>query len=183
VDKLGLAGAWGLSKDFAHIAPLPREFKKPSACFYRDRLYVIEEQPILVYEDRAWKEVRCRNFPKNIGFNCAVPYHDCIYLTSTTGYSLYKFDPEAATISLVGKFQEETQNICIVGDVIYNFYSEQFDYRSTVETYDIKADEFKQIWEKRTEDFEFAPYGSSGCFPVVLFPNLEEPSEKEAGQK
>ena len=105
-------------------------------------------------------------------FNCAVPYEDCIYLTSITGYSLYKFDPETPSITFVGKFQEETQNICVVGDVIYNFSSDQhFDYRSTIETYDIKAGKFQSIWEKNTDEIEFAPYGSSGCFPVVLFPD------------
>ena len=50
---------------------LPREFKKPSACFFKGKLYVIEEAPIVAYDmgKKSWENVDCSDFPKNIVFN------------------------------------------------------------------------------------------------------------------
>ena len=76
-----------------------------------------------------------------------------------------------ACVQLVGKFSNEAQNICIVDNVIYNFTTDQFDYKSSIETYDISRKKFDNLWEKNTDDFDFSPYYSSGCFPVVIYPN------------
>ena len=41
------------------MIPLDREFKKPSACFFRGKLYVIEEAPIVVFDGDKWTDIHC----------------------------------------------------------------------------------------------------------------------------
>ena len=42
------------------VIPLDREFKKPSACFFRGKLYVIEEAPLVVFDGLdKWTDIHC----------------------------------------------------------------------------------------------------------------------------
>ena len=69
----------------------------------------------------------------------------------------------------IGKFSTETQNVSLVGFEIFNFSTDPFEYISTIETYNLKTKEFKVVWEKETEEFDFSPYESLACFPLVVF--------------
>ena len=109
-----------------------------------------------------------------------------IYLTGNHAYELYRFNPdkiqphineiseeeeenERIELELIGKFSYEAQNICIVGSTIYNFSTDQFEYNSTIETFDISTKSFNVLWEKETDELDFSPYHSSGCFSLVIY--------------
>ena len=116
-------------------------------------------------------------------FNRAMVYENFIYLTGNHSYELYRFNPDwklsdhdgsgvikrEHELELLGKFSNEAQNVCIVGDKIFNFSTDQFEYNSTIETYDLKEGKFNVVWEEETDDFDFSPYQSSGCFPLVIY--------------
>ena len=146
-----------------------------------------------------WSKLDHIDLPKHMEFNCALVSDNHIYLTGNHSYELYRFDPtdnpkpeadpqeitlefgdeqrevkeppqsEKVELEFVGRFTNEAQNVCMVFDVIYNFSTEQFDYKSSVETFDLRKNTFSIAWEKNTDDFDFSPYYSSGCFPIVLY--------------
>ena len=109
-------------------------------------------------------------------------YGNFIYLTGHHSYELYRFNPDYISdhdgskvyqpeheLEFLGKFSNEVQNVCIVEDNILNFSTDQFEYNSTIETYDLKAGKFNVVWEKETDAFDFSPFHSSGCFPLTIY--------------
>ena len=68
---------------------------------------------------------------------------------------------------------QETQNVCIVNAVIYNFSSDQFDYYSTIESYDIEEESFEMLFKTEDEGLDFSPYFSFGCFALVKYPDFK----------
>ena len=83
------------------------------------------------------------------------------------GYTFYHL--LFTELELIGKFSTETHNVSLVGHEIFNFSTNQFEYISTIETYNLKTKEFKVVWEKETEEFDFSPYQPIACFPLVVF--------------
>ena len=150
---------------------------------------------MFVYSSRTkfWSKVSNIVLPTHMEFTCALVHQDYIYLTGNHAYELYRLNPDhimdedcVATdvseatsnsikkrgdilLELVGKFANEAQNVCVVGNTIYNFSTDQFDYKSAIETYDLQTGQFSVVWEKDAEDFDFSPYHSSGCFPLVIY--------------
>ena len=126
-------------------------------------------------------------------FTCALVHKNYIYLTGNHAYELYRLNPdqikdedcvapgvsqaslnsvkngENLELELVGRFANEAQNVCVVGNTIYNFSTDQFDYKSAIETYNIETGQFSVVWEKDTDDFDFSPYDSLGCFSLVIY--------------
>lgn len=109
--------------------------------------------------------------PKHMEFNRALVHGNHIYLTGNHAYELYRLNPGVRKQSLefLGKFANEAQNVCVVGNTIYNFSTDQFDNNSAIETYDLETRQFNVVWEKETHEFDFSPYYSSGCFPIVIY--------------
>ena len=120
-------------------------------------------------------------FPAGIEFNFAMPYKNNVYLTTRHSHKLYRFslsadgitDDEKDPLTLVGEFQYEAQNVCIVESVIYNFSSDQFAYYSTIESYDIESQSFDILFKTEDESLDFSPYFSFGCFPLVKYPQFK----------
>ena len=111
-----------------------------------------------------------------------MPYKDNVYLTTrhNDNSKLYSFalstneDSDPATkLTLIGEFQQETQNVCIIESVIYNFSSDQFAYYSTIESYDIEEGSFDILFKTEDEGLDFSPYFSFGCFPLVKYPQFK----------
>ena len=142
---------------------------------------------------KLWTKVSNIVLPKHMEFTCALVHGNYIYLTGSHAYELYRLNPDYITdegcvatvvsettsnavqkggeiqLELVGKFANEAQNVCVVGNTIYNFSTDQFDYKSAIETYDLETGHFSVVWEKDAEDFDFSPYHSAGCFPLVIY--------------
>ena len=166
------------------LPPMPAQLFSPASCFFKGRLYVIKNQ-IYVYDlnQKTWSKLMDIEIPKNMEFNKAIVYKDSIFLTGNHSYELFQFKPEdkiqprregkvnqsAPKLELVGKFSNETQNVCLVGHEIFNFSTDPFEYNSTIEKYNLKTKEFNVAWEKETEEFDFSPYQSLGCFPLVVY--------------
>ena len=72
-------------------------------------------------------------------------------------------------LEFLGKFANEAQNVCVVANTIYNFSTDQFEYNSVIETYNLETRKFNVVWEKETHQFDFSPYYSSGCFPLIIY--------------
>lgn len=149
------------------------------ACFCdKGRLYVLKNQfNALVYdpnEDKWSKAFQHVSFPSGVEFNFAIAFNDFIYVTVRHTRKLYRFPltvaKDSVEITCVGEFQQETQNLCLVDNVIYNFSSDQFAYYSTIETYNIPEDCFDLVFKTEDEELDFSPYYSFGCFPLVKFP-------------
>ena len=169
------------------LPPMPGQVYSPAVCYFRDRLVVIKSQ-IWVYDPdmKSWSILNLFKLPKHIEFNRALVHENHIYLTGNHAYELYRFDPdeiqpynnetieqeeedERIELELIGKFSYEAQNVCLVGSTIYNFSTDQFEYNSTIETFDISTKSFNVLWEKETDEFDFSPYHSSGCFSLVIY--------------
>lgn len=166
------------------LPPMPTQLFSPASCFFKGRLYVIKNQ-IYVYDlnQKTWSKLMDIEIPKNMEFNKAIVYKDSIFLTGNHSYELFQFKPHdkihprceekedqsSPQLELVGKFSNETQNVCLVGHEIFNFSTDPFEYNSTIEKYNLKTKEFNVTWEKETEEFDFSPYQSLGCFPLVVY--------------
>ena len=171
------------TRDVVEIPAMPSQLFSPASSFLNGRLYVIKNQ-IFEYEPnlKSWSNLLIEKIPKNIEFNRAIVYKDSIYLTGNHSYDLFRFKPDKSQPHIdgnvveprhelrhLGKFFTETQNVCLVGDELFNFSTDPFEYKSTVETYNIKTGKFKIVWEKETEELDFSPYQSLGCFPLVIY--------------
>ena len=166
VDHISLT-----SKSVVEIPRLPSKVYCPAACFYKGSIYVAKRDFYQYdFKRKHWSKLPIIELGRNVEFNCAIPTEDGIYLTGNHAYELFKFQPSKLTLTVVGKFANEAQNICLVGNVIYNFSTDQFDYKSSIETYDIAEEKFNLLYEKNTDDFDFSPYYSFGCFPLVMYP-------------
>ena len=125
----------------------------------------------------GWKELEEVSLPENKDFNSAVTAKGCIYVVGKHSYDLYKFDKSAMTFGVVGQFSSEAQNICLVGDLIYNFSTDQFSGQSTIETYDIVCDTFSFVQEydfesesgRARSNVDFSSHFSFGCFPLTIY--------------
>ncbi len=192
--KLALVGGFGRLRDFqasgdvvnlktGSVKPLPNlpEGVKSPACFYfQDKLYVVKKSVHRLDEDEAgclqWTDMGVEMDPRH-DFILAVPVSACVYLASKHDYKLFRLslDPKEPGIKEVegGQFKYETQNLCLVGGVIYNFSSDQFGTTSCVEGFDLATGAFELVWEGETESapvpFDFSPYYSLGSFPFVQY--------------
>ena len=115
-----------------------------------------------------------------VEFNFAMPYKNNVYLTTRHNTKLYSFalstneeSDSAVELNLIGEFQQETQNVCIIESVIYNFSSDQFAYYSTIESYDIDDESFDILFKTEDESIDFSPFFSFGCFPLVKYPQFK----------
>ena len=138
--------------------------------------------PLDVYFDFIYESFfSCQNnlFPAGMEFNFAMPYKNHVYLTTRHSHKLYSFSlsPDGSTdekdLTLIGEFQYEAQNVCMVESVIYNFSSDQFAYYSTIESYDIESQSFDILFKTEDESLDFSPYFSFGCFPLVKYPRFK----------
>ena len=165
------------------LPPMPTQMYSPASCFFRGRLFVLKSH-VYVYHPNTtkWSKMEHVILPKHIEFNRAIVHGSYIYLTGNHAYELYRFNPDEKKSSLdrnidedeqelelLGKFSNEAQNVCVVGNTIYNFSTDQFEYNSTIETFDLNTKKFQVVWGKDTEEFDFSPYYSSGCFPLVIY--------------
>ena len=165
------------STDIKSSTSLPEPLFGMATFWHREKLHVIKNQfnsfafdPI---EDKWCKVYSQVQFPTNVEFNFALVHCDEVYLTTRHGFKLFRLpleDKEKVELTEVGTFQSETQNVCLVDGIIYNFSSDQFDYYSTIERYDITKGHFDLLFKTEDEEIDFSPYFSFGCFPLVNFP-------------
>lgn len=166
-------------------AALKQPLYSPAVCMFQGRVYAIKDSVnVYAYDPEAneWSSDAFQNveMPRAVEFNFALATQTCIYLTAKHSYELYCYKPTEANemgckkpLEVVGQFQCETQNMCIVDGVIYNFSSDQFDYSASVETYTEDTRTFKVEWTKADSNIDFSPYFSFGCFPLVKYPNYK----------
>ena len=172
------------TNEVVELPSMPTQVFSPASCFFNGRLYVIKNQ-IHVYEPslKTWSKLTDVEIPQNIEFNRSIVYQNSIFLTGSHSYELFCLKPPIKRqshnignehqpghkLELIGKFSTETQNVSLVGYEIFNFSTDPFEYISTIETYNLKTKEFKVVWKKETEEFDFSPYQSLACFPLVVF--------------
>ncbi len=195
--RLAMVGGFGRLRDFqasgemidllnglAEALPdLPEAVKSPACCFFQGSLYVVKKRVYKLEEEtkdgeqqvtRKWKDLGVDLAPKH-DFVLAVSTASRIYLASKHDYKLFKLDVDKSHLSEVesGQFKYETQNLCLVDGLVYNFSSDQFGTTSCVETYDPKSGAFDVVWEGETETaptpIDFSPYYSLGSFPIVQY--------------
>lgn len=161
------------------LPDLPQPLLLPTGCVLNGKLYVVKDK---VYRlnlevgsessgQQTWETLTKVCFPSNTEFSFAVPYQDCIYLSRNSGHELYRLDPEdaAAGLQLCGRFATEIQNVCRVGNTLYNFSTEQFGSLSKVETFDLDTSNFAEVWQQDSDEFDLSPFFSVGCFPVLQY--------------
>ena len=162
--------------------PLPMPMYSVASFCHDGLLYVIKDNSNKYVYDRemdkwapAFGNVA---LPKNLEFNAVMPYKESVYMTAKFNYKLFRFPLKGSGESaeeavVVGHFQQETQNVCMVNSVIYNFSSDQFDYFSTVEAYDIETEKVDLVYKTEDEELDFSPYFSFGCFPLTKYPSFK----------
>ena len=199
--KVAVVGGFGRLRDFqasgevidlesgqvVELPNLPEGVKSPACCYFKGSLYVIKRKVYKLEETaegtKSWKDLGVEVAPKH-DFVLAVTSDDQIYLTSKHDYKLFRLDlggegsdegSHAPSLKEVesGQFKYETQNLCLVSGVIYNFSSDQFGTTSCVESFDPSKGTFEVVWEGETETaqtpIDFSPYYSLGCFPIVQY--------------
>eukprot|EP00096_Caligus_rogercresseyi_P014924 TRINITY_DN7386_c0_g1_i1.p1 TRINITY_DN7386_c0_g1~~TRINITY_DN7386_c0_g1_i1.p1 ORF type:complete len:466 (+),score=83.55 TRINITY_DN7386_c0_g1_i1:52-1449(+) len=166
------------TSDVRDLEPLPVPMHSPGAtAFGNDFIYVFKSEACVydVQKD-SWTRLSSIAIPKNVEFSSALAFKDTIYLTSSHSRGLYTFKPKKdEVIRLIGQFHCEVQNVCIVKGIIYSFSSDQFDCKSSIESYDCSTGTFAQLWEERNEKMDFSPYYSFGCFPLLMLKDIENP--------
>ena len=181
------------SLKLTELPNLPTQMYSPAVCCLGGRLFVIKNQ-IFVYRPntKSWSKMDNLILPQHMEFKRALVHGNYIYLTGNHAYELYRFNPDRRNptpgittvddtdevlpdteqkeeLEFLGKFANEAQNVCVVGNTIYNFSTDQFDYNSAIETFDIETKRFNVAWETDSDEFDFSPYHSSGCFPLVIY--------------
>ena len=162
---------------------LPESLYSIATCCHEGKLYAFDSQiSALVYDpalDKWEKAFEHVEFPPEMKIKTVLFHEQKVFLTSSHGYSLYSFPmlPEKSegksAVTKIGDFQQETQNVCLVNSVIYNFSSDQFAYFSSIESYDIEDNTFDMLFKTEDEDMDFSPYFSFGCFPLVKYPFMK----------
>ena len=130
---------------------------------------------------RSWEKVFTNiQFPSGIEFSFAFVNDNSVYITLKNSSKLYCFplstEKSCTEFLEIGEFQYETQNVTMVDSILYNFSSDQFDYLSTVESFDIRKREFSTLFKSEDQDLDFSPYYSFGCLPMVKLPTFKLPS-------
>jgi hypothetical protein len=153
-----------------------------AAFCHKNKLYVIKDgSNVFVYDpaglQQQWSPALVHvTFPSGMEFNYAVAYKDHVYLTIRHGLQVYRcpliqITEDKCQLETVGEFEFETQNVCLVDSVIYNFSSDQYDFCSTLETFDLETSAFDLVFKTESEELDFSPYYSFGCFPLIKYPN------------
>ena len=159
--------------DTRECASLPVPMYRPAAVSFKDKIFVVGKKLVMVYHPHPhnyWTSFNQVGLPSDVEFDSALASGTHIYLTSAHSRELHRFDPHSPThLELVGKFTKETNNTCIVNNVIYNFNSEEFDDERVVESFDTKTQEFKVLWKKEIPEWDFSPHYCLGCFPIVNY--------------
>ena len=165
--------------------PLPFPMYSVPA-FYHEKLYVLKNSSQMWYYDigtKSWeKAFDFVHFPVEkevIEFSFALHCEGKIYVSARHQHKLYSFplnSEERVELTEIGSFKEETQNLTLVDSVIYNFSSDQFDYMSSIESYDIHSGTFNTLFTSEDQDIDFSPYYSFGCFSLSVLPKYEIPS-------
>ena len=156
------------------LPDLPMALYSPAVCIFKGELFVIQRHVYRLKSlaTRDWDNLGSLDNKDNIFINYALATSDHIYLVSKNAYVLVRFDPPAKetnkiALDLMGKFHREVQNVVLMDNKIFNFSSEQFDTESCVEYFDIETGEFKLLTSMDNQSFDFSPYYSFGCFPLI----------------
>ena len=165
------------------IKPLPFSMYSVAA-FYHDKLYVLKNSNQMWYFDchkNNWEKAFSNvDFSQQvIEFSFALYYEGHIYASARHQHKLYSFPLESdrvVQVTEIGTFQEEAQNLTLVDSKIFNFSSDQFDYFSTIECYDLQSRTFSTVFKSEDQDIDFSPYYSFGCFPFSMLPRYQIPS-------
>ena len=91
-----------------------------------------------------------RNFPPNTEFDQAM-YDDeskCLFLTSRISTNIFKLtiDDDVADFELIGNFDSEAKNTCLIEAEIFNFASDEFSYEISLEKFMIKEKKCEVIY-------------------------------------
>ena len=90
------------------------------------------------------------NFPPNTEFDQAM-YDDeskCLFLTSRISTNIFKLtiDDDMADFELIGNFDSEAKNTCLIEAEIFNFASDEFSYEISLEKFMIKEKKCEVIY-------------------------------------
>jgi len=155
---------------------LPFPMYKPAASNYGDdKIVVIGKQKVSVYDIRidSWRLMKDINFPPNTEFDQAM-YDDenkCLFLTSRISTNIFKLtiDDDVADFELIGNFDSEAKNTCLIEAEIFNFASDEFSYELSLEKFMIKEKKCEVLWRKDAPGWDVSAYNCIGCFPLVHY--------------
>ena len=184
------------------LPPLPNPMYNVASFVYDDKLFVFQSSDnVWMLDGEKWvgasdvhlpADIRqlMRNAPDEFEFHSVLPYQKELYFTRKYSSSLHKFNlnkpfgvgyfsPE----ELLGEFQNEAQNVCLVDGKIYNFSTggAELSYKersSTVEVYDIANKEFKVVFEPKNDEEELDFYSLFISFGLVKYPHCKLPIDK-----
>ena len=184
-------------QQIVNLPPLPNPVYNVASFYYDDKLHVFKDsRNVWILDGKQWTRAWMSMDDSNFEFHSVLPYQKDFYFTCKYSSSLHKTSLRKNLNSeiqnsgmkwtftpaeLIGKFQNEAQNVCLVDGKIYNFY-QIYNFSpigveersSMVEVYDIANREFKVLFEsKNEEEIDFSHYSIS--FGVVKYPYRKFP--------
>ncbi|CAG2053836.1 unnamed protein product [Timema podura] len=134
-----------VTKIWSSCSSLPSPLYDVACIAHKEYLFVFGQQVHWYQPDQdSWNTSNIATPKKFLNFNSAMSHGHCIYLTGLFTTALVKFIPfQDTSMESVGDFRFPTVNVCLVGDNIYNFSTdEENGGRLMVEVYDIIRKEF-----------------------------------------
>nr|CAD7393060.1 unnamed protein product [Timema cristinae] len=144
-----------VTKIWSSCSSLPSPLYDVACIAHKEYLFVFGQQVHWYQPDQdSWNTSNIATPKKFLNFNCAMSHGHCIYLTGLFTTVLVKFIPfQDTSMESVGDFRFPTVNVCLVGDNIYNFSTdEENDGRLMVEVYDIIRKEFLIVWQSQQRE-------------------------------
>lgn len=168
---------------------LPEPILHMKTFFHQGKVYALKNhKQMFVYdvkEDKWSRAFSHVNFPQtelldfNFVLNTGSTTQSYVFATAQGRKELFcfpviPFRPESKQdCTTEGHFQHEAQNLCLIGDIIYNFFSDQFEHFSSIESYDIQSRKFNVIFKSEDSKIDFSPYYSFGCFALIKYPPVK----------
>nr|CAD7258473.1 unnamed protein product [Timema shepardi] len=134
-----------VTKIWSSCSSLPSPLYDVACIAHKEYLFVFGQQVHWYQPDQdSWNTSNIATPKKFLNFNRAMSHGHCIYLTGLFTTVLVKFIPfQDTSMESVGDFRFPTVNVCLVGDNIYNFSTdEENGGKLVVEVYDIIQKEF-----------------------------------------
>lgn len=174
------------SKVLRQCAPLPHPVRRPAAAIWMGQLVVVAEgdtmnfgtnggQIFAYQEDKdAWERLAGPILPQGVD-RCVASssVNSDLYLTSTFSRAITRvsYDLNGYNLKSVGQFSKEAGNVCMVGSMLYNFYSEEFGDERVVESLNTETGVFTVHLNEEIPQWDFspAPQYSYGCFPMLAY--------------
>ncbi|XP_063221248.1 kelch-like protein 40 [Bacillus rossius redtenbacheri] len=165
------------SRKWTRCTPLPQPLYNAACVAHKGRILVFSQQMFVYSPDcDMWTSLNLHTSSTCLGFNSAMSHGDVVFLTGMYSTLLARYSPDPGTmegeqlVDSVGTFKGNAAYTCVVGDLIYNFTSDDEDETLFLEVFSVKEGEFRVVWRSSDCPVEFS--GSkkwSSCFPLVKY--------------